>query len=257
MRYIDELDDAISCWVEHIFFEGESKSLASDGLASIQYHLPQSVGHLRMSWKLAKAWQKLEPPARMIPLSPLMARAFAGACILSGKVPEAAAILTAFDALLRPGELYMLQVRDITFLSDSAVLTLRDTKTGKRKNSGEMVVLQSRIATCYLRLACRGLAPRDSLLRDGPPAFRHLFRNLVDFFELPGLFAVYSLRRGGATYDFLQHNSMERTLLRGRWTSTSTARIYIQDTIATISQLRLTPLQRQLAIKCASALAPS
>lgn len=103
IRYIDQLDDAISSWVEYIFSEGESKSLASDALASIQYHLPQSVGHLRMSWKLARAWQKVEPPARVVPLSPLLVRAFAGACVLADKLDEAAGILAAFDALLRPG----------------------------------------------------------------------------------------------------------------------------------------------------------
>ena len=31
--------------------------------------------------------------------------------------------------------------------------------------------------------------------------------------------------RGGATWDFLEHQSMERTLLRGRWASTSSARM--------------------------------
>eukprot|EP00435_Cladocopium_sp_Y103_P044257 s197_g12.t1 len=254
VRYIDELDDAISSWVEHIFFEGESKSLASDGLASIQYHLPQAVGHLRMSWKLAKAWQKIEPPARVVPLSPFLTRAFAGACVLVDKIAEAACILTAFDALLRPGELYLLQVRDITFYTNQAVITLRDTKTGKRKGSGEMVVVESKLATRYLRLACQGRSPRENLLRDGAPAFRLLFRNLVHHFELTGLFAVYSLRRGGATYNFLQHGSMETTLLRGRWSSTSTARIYIQDTIATVSELRLTSLQRMHARLASKAL---
>ena len=257
VRYIDELDDALSTWVQHIFFEGESKSLASDGLASIQYHLPQSIGNLRMSWKLAKAWHKIEPPARVVPLSPLLARAFAGACLLTGRLPEAACILTAFDALLRPGELYLLQVKDVTFYGNQAVLALRDTKTGKRKGSGEMVVVESHLATRYLKLACEGKPSRSPILIDGAPAFRLLFKNLVEHFDLSGLFAVYSLRRGGATYNFLQHGSMETTLLRGRWTSSSTARIYIQDTIATVSDLKLTPLQRMHALLASRALGPS
>ena len=63
-------------------------------------------------------------------------------------------------------------------------------------------------------------------------------------FGLAGLFAVYSLRRGGATFSLLLHGSMDKLLLRGRWSSTSTARIYIQDTIATVSQLNLAPLQK-------------
>lgn len=35
-------------------FEGESKSLACDGLASLQYRLPQAVGHFCFCWKLVK-----------------------------------------------------------------------------------------------------------------------------------------------------------------------------------------------------------
>ena len=140
---------------------------------------------------------------------PLLVRAFAGACVLAGKL-KAAYLLTAFDALLRPGEIYLLQVQDITFYGDQAVITLRDTKTGKRRSSGEMVVVESGLAIHYLRLACQRRSPRSLLLRDGAPSFRLLFRNLVAHFGLEGLFAVYSLRRGGATYGFLLHGSMEK-----------------------------------------------
>ena len=150
----------------------------------------------------------------------------------------------------------MLQVQDITFYSDQAVITLRDTKTGKRRASGEMVVVESRLATHYLKKACKNRTPRSPLLRDDAPAFRLLFRNLVNHFDLDGLFAVYSLRRGGATYGFLFHGSMERTLLRGRWTSTSTARIYLQDTIATVAELKLSPLQKTHATLAAKASHP-
>ena len=61
VQTIDDLDEVICSWVEFIFSEGEAKGLASDGLASLQYHLPQAAGHLRMSWKLVKARQTVEP----------------------------------------------------------------------------------------------------------------------------------------------------------------------------------------------------
>jgi hypothetical protein len=198
---MEDLDEAVCSWIEHIFFEGESKSLASDGLASIQYHL-------RMSWKLAKAWQKIEPPERVVPISPLLTRAFAGACIIAGKVSEAACILTAFDALLRPGEIYLLKVKDISFYSQNAVITLRDTKTGKRKSSAEMVVVESRLALKFLRRACQNRAPNSPLLVDGAPSFRQLFKNLVAHFQLTGLFAVYFSQTGRSypcLFDAWQH----------------------------------------------------
>lgn len=251
---LDDLDTAVSAWVEYIFSEGEAKGLASDGLASLQYHLPSCAGHLRMSWKLVKAWQKVEPPARVVPISPLLARAFAGACVLADRIHEAAGILVAFDALLRPGELYLIRKSDISFYAQKSVITLRDSKTGKRRNTGEMVIVNSALANEWLRTACATLHNNDLLLPGGPAAFRLLFNQLVSHFQLSGLYAVYSLRRGGATFDFLLHQSMERTLLRGRWTSTGTARIYLQDTIAGVANLQLTQLQRTHAILAATAL---
>ena len=47
---------------------------------------------------------------------------------------------------------------------------------------------------------------------------------------------------------------MERTLLRGRWTSSSTARIYLQDTVATVANLTLTSLQKTHARMAGAAL---
>lgn len=52
----DELDEVASEWVEHIYHDGHHKSLASDGLAGIQFFLPQALGKLKHAWKgLAKA----------------------------------------------------------------------------------------------------------------------------------------------------------------------------------------------------------
>ena len=152
--HIDELDDAVCSWLEYIFYEGEAKGLASDALGSLQYHLPQAAGHLRMSWKLVKAWLKLEPPVRVIPLSPLLARAFAGACVIMGRIAEAAVVLAAFDGLLRPGDMYLVEARDVTFYPGKAVWALRDTKTGKRKWAGEIVIINSTLANYWLRKAC-------------------------------------------------------------------------------------------------------
>ena len=44
----------------------------------------------------------------------------------------------------------------------------------------------------------------------------------------------------GATWHFLTEGSMEQTLLWGRWVSSSTARIYLQDAAAALSRLSIT-----------------
>ena len=47
------LDPAVGAWSE-----GEHKSTASDALADLHYYLPQSVGLVKHSLKLARVWQK-------------------------------------------------------------------------------------------------------------------------------------------------------------------------------------------------------
>ena len=83
-----------------------------------------------------------------------------------------------------------------------------------------------------------------------PAAFRKMFREALDCLHLTQFnFQLYSLRRGGATYDYLANNNIQRTVLRGRWGDLRTARIYIQDGAASITELRLSPqAQNQVAL---------
>lgn len=250
----DDLDEVVSEWLEHMFHEGEHKTLASDGLAGLQFFLPQAMGRLKHSWKLARVWQRLEPPQRVLPLSPAVVIAFAGACAHLGFMAEAAALLAGFDAMLRSGEIYRLRVKDITFYGSRAVLSLGFTKTGKRNNAAEMVVVESPLAVRALRAACHGRRAQEMFLFNGERFFRTLFTMLLDLFDIEGLVTVYSLRRGGASWDFLQHQSLERTLLRGRWASTSSARIYLQDATAMVTHLRLSAAQKEAVDAAASLL---
>ena len=78
------------------------------------------------------------------------------------------------------------------------------------------------------------------MLARRPDVFRDLFKRLVQALGMEKAnLALYSLRRGGASHDFLSHGSMEQTLLRGHWSSTQAARVYVQDAAAEITTLRL------------------
>ena len=53
------------------------------------------------------------------------------------------------------------------------------------------------------------------------------------------------MRRGGASWHFMSSQSLETTLLRGRWASSSTARIYLQDSAAALSHPQIPTAQRR------------
>ena len=114
-RRVSQLREAASEWVEFLYADGERKGHASDGLAGLQYYLPQCQGRLKLAWKLVRVWQKVEPPMRVLPRSPLVVLGMAGLAA-AVQLPEiAAGHLVCFDGILRSGELYQLRVADVTF----------------------------------------------------------------------------------------------------------------------------------------------
>ena len=240
----EDFDVAAAQFLEHVFSEGYPKGYGSDGLAALQHFVPEVAGKLRHSWRLLKSWQKMEPPVRVLPISPLMVVAISGACARLGYVSAAAAFLVAFDALLRPGELYALQKQHVTWARGKAILSLHGTKTGQRKAATEMVVCHSHVTNVWLWLALKNKKPKDKLLDCSPADLRHLFHTTIQHLQVAGHFSLYSFRRGVATWHFISEQSMEATLLRGRWVSTTTAHIYLQDAAATLSHLQISDAQR-------------
>ena len=50
-------------------------------------------------------------------------------------------------------------------------------------------------------------------------------------------YTPYGIRRGGATWHFLEYKSMDLTLGKGRWTASKTARLYIEEGTLAIAKL--------------------
>lgn len=77
-------------------------------------------------------------------------------------------------------------------------------------------------------------------------SFRRLFSEAARRCHLQEWeFKPYSLRRGGATEDFRSHGQLDRTTVRGRWASSRTARIYINESVAVLADLNLQPKSQE------------
>ena len=237
---VDDFDECCAMFVEAMWSEGDSINLPSQALAGLQWLWPSVKGHLPYAWKLTKAWAKAEPPNRATPFTPLMALGLAGLCVASNMVPVAALILVGFDGFLRSGELFAMKVGDISFRKGMAVIKLALTKSGKRRGLMEVIVITSKIAVELLARACQGRGAEEFVAPCSAFSLRKILRTLLAELQLDELlYSWYSLRRGGATAYFLQTGSMEKTLLRGRWTSSTVARLYIQDAVALANELLL------------------
>ncbi len=234
----------VAQFIEDLWQEGEAKSMASYTVASVQHFLPEMRNNLRCAWRLVRAWGKLEMPERATPFEPFMLWAFSSLFLEQGHGDLALFLPVAFAALLRTGEFFLLRKGDVTFGpgNSEAILSLKDTK-GVQRRAGpheERIVLRDKLAIHCLQQLCCNKMPGDKILNMSVTKFRELWLRAIKHFELEQYhFPPYSIRRGGATWYFRQTSSMDAVMVLGRWAQARTARIYIEDAMATLSRLTL------------------
>ena len=245
-----EVDLQLCQYIEQVWQEGDPKGWAMSALSGIIHFIPSLGPCLFGSRRLLKAWGKSELCNRAPPLPARFALALAGAALELKDLRLALLVLVAFHGLLRTGEAVSLRARQFVYPDPAGpcLLTLGQTKSGQRRSvaSSESVVLTDPTLLAYVRVVIPRLQPGERLFSKSEPAFRDDFRTLVSAAQLPAAgWRPYSLRRGGATSHFLEYGSLDRTAVRGRWQSTRTARIYIDEGVATLAGLTTTPIQNR------------
>lgn len=242
---LEELDAVCAEWVELQWSRGATLGSIGDALCGLQFYWPDVKGKLRGTWRLYKNWRRLEIPTRAPPLSALIVQAFVGFLLKKEFYSSAFLIALGFHAYLRTGELLNLQFRDLQLGSKTGICTIRGGKSGLRNNIDEAIALYDRSVLELGRIAF--LLPHhergtSKVWPFSSSSFRKMFADCVRAFQLEQLdFKPYSLRRGGATHDYIQQGVLESILLRGRWHSLAVARLYLEDGLAQLPNLKLPP----------------
>ena len=252
-RSPSELEEEACTYLEHLWEDGAPRSHAGDYLSGLSHFMPRLKGQLTAAWRLHTAWSRNELPARAVPFDGRTALALAGRAIVRGWVGMAAGIALGFHCLLRTGELVGATFADVSLAADSGsgVLHLGLTKGGQRRGVVEQVTIVDPQVCMLLRLAGEDKPPAEPIIGVDGASFRRKFELLLMDLELQQEgYKPYSLMRGGCTHWFHQSGSMDRTMLRGRWASAATARIYIDDAAR---QLRLLRLEDRAKLKIAEA----
>ena len=242
-------------FLECLWSEGESRSIAADALSGLQFFL-HTKRRLAGSWGLLSTWQRMELPNRAPPLPEKVLLALAGIAWSISRPDIAATLLISFYCMLRTGEGLNALIGNI-FIGDdfTGVIALPFTKIGQQRGKQEMVTITNPAVGMRLAEAMKGRMPGEKLLQCSAAQFAHWFTSVLNLLGL-GMFGFrcYSLRRGGATYDFSAKGDLASTLFRGRWSSSQVARIYITEGMGLLAQMQFSKSTLSLLQQCADLL---
>ena len=223
-----EAMDQICCaWAEHLWHEGDAKSILSNSLCGLTFFCEGLRGKLHGSWKLFKAWGKSEVVHRAPPLPMLFAQALAGEFARQGFCSAAVLILVAHHCMLRTCEMLSLRTGDFADGKDGIMLTLRETKMGQRVGIHQQTTVVDPWLVSRLRRAIHATPIGQLLIGMTPARFRALWSISRTQTGVPRRYTPYSLRRGGATAMFSCCGSFDKVADTGRWASISACRLYI------------------------------
>jgi hypothetical protein len=241
-----ELDLQLGEYIEYLWCQGDGKAMGNNTMAAVHSFVPSAKGKVPMGWRLLQAWGRLELPDRAPPMPPVIVLGMAGFCKLIGRRDLMVALLVGFHCMLRTGEMLNLVRESFTFdpRKSRCVVDLQWTKTGKRKGGREIVTIDDPLIFKMVQHFVAKLSPMCPVIQCSANEFRRIFAVCLNFYGLSHLgFKPYSIRRGGATFEFQQSASLDKCCLRGRWQSARTARLYIMDGLSVLRDISLSNSQ--------------
>lgn len=224
------LDDAITNFIHFLYESGRGKALAQSVLYGIHFYIPQWKQLLPLAAKAITGWDKRSPSQSYPPLTWDLAVLIAVRLARSASFAMGVGLLLAFDCFLRLNELTAISSFDISDTSEARLgsqfqgmhIRLAATKTGREQSVRVNDPAVESLVRQLLHSRRRKPFPFSA------EEFRRCFHRACDGLHLPPGFVPHSLRHGGATMWFLQGRSMEDIMHRGRWSSSKTARRYVQ-----------------------------
>jgi hypothetical protein len=210
-------------------------------LQALQTHaLPDLVIQMLLKplWAAFGTWKRLEPYEFRTPVPYDVAVALMAAATMVSRKDFCLFIALGFFALLRPGEILALEVRDFWFdrLKQKLVISIRNPKI-KRGGCQHVVVEDHWLVTLlydYMVVLppCHRLFPwTEWQLLKMWRALLRVIRVSVSSHDPTTLLSRWTpagLRSGGATYHYITYQSLDKLMWKGRWAQMSTLHHYIQ-----------------------------
>ena len=239
-------DRQLSRYIEHMWMDDQPIAYGGHLLSGLRRFMPT------LRWKTPEAkqffsnWQATHVSRQTTPMPPEVVMAFAGLAVETKQFGLGALLLIGFLAFLRTGEMVSLHPTKVMVdkRRGRVFLALPNTKTSRQRE--ETVCIEDvRVAKLVAYFLVK--SPHVSFWVGSASAFRATLKEFASFFHLGGLrLTAYSIRRGGASYAFSSGASFDELMVKGRWQSPKTARLYLDTGRAALIQTRFTPPQASL-----------
>ena len=149
--------------------------------------------------------------------------------------------------------------QDFTFNKPltKVVWTLPLSKSGRRTGAQESLVVEDPWLVKALHSFLKQLEPGDTLRSVSAGLMRTRLKEVMFSLSLQSGYQWYSCRRGGATWSYRQSNNLAHVCFVGRWNCHKTARIYITDALAQLTEIDLSFEQHRRLLSLARKARPS
>ena len=247
LRSTKDLDAALAEYLNCMFQEGEPVSAAGHALSGIKRFLPDVRLKLSISSQYLRNWQRCHRPVRAVPISWELLQALASIAWSQGAPNVALLLYIGFNCFLRTAEMLSLQFCHLMphARKPEVAVVIPFAKTS---NGNAQVLLVHDYNIWLLSKALLTKEPSTALLWAGTPhQFRKLWASLLSVLDFAcDDYSPYGVRRGGATWYFLETGSLDATLARGRWAISKVAKQYIDDGTLTLAKMQWTKTQKRL-----------
>lgn len=241
-----QLDHLLGEYLNTMFWDGDSVSAGGHVLSGIKRFYPQLKLKLPTASQYFRNWQRIHKPARAIPISWSLIRAMGGVCLTLGYPSVALMLFVAFICFLRTSEMLSLQCLHLLAHATRPEVTVI-VPFAKTSNGNPQVLQFEDVNLWKLTKSVKAnYDPTNFLWVGSPSNFRDFWKRLLSLLEFADDdYTPYGIRRGGATWFFLETGSMDATLARGRWSVAKTARQYIDDGTLALAKMVWTKVQRK------------
>ena len=221
--------------------------------------------NLQAAWSLAFSWIHDEPSAHHVAMPFQVLMACLSTCMLWGWINVGGILALAWGAFLRAGEAINAQRKHLLLPSDVAgtinfcLVSIMEPKTRNTAARHQAAKLDIPDLLQFVEACFSNLEPHQRLWPYSGQTLRLRFRCLMKALNLPTKktregkpLDLGSLRAGGATWGLMVTEDAELIRRRGRWISSKTMEIYIQELSASTFLMSLDRRTRENILFLAS-----